>query len=398
MSTDEADGVGPNERVSAAVREHEALIAKESFRYASYHALFEIYDEAQQVDEAYCVASVLSFLKKATPAEEAYFEKHRPGELQMARQLLSEDTLRRHVCHPDQDPRLTAILGVIAPAVAAWRATKLPRNIDTNQRIDVATDPALFSRMTKYVAEVLDVALPDVYLRPGERGDLAVLNVKHGLQGTCEEADSSVFSRMIGYVMAVLGLTQPTPAEPSPSAPLDHPVHPTIVVFQNLLEGKTEVHLAFALGHYLLDLYLPHFCFVALDRSPQALEQVFMACLHGVGLPAQGDVAALGQLANEIFGRMQPAAKDQLRSLLQKLIEAGGRTDVKRWAASSELTAYRVGLLLSGDLRIAGQMISQEQASLGAKWTPRDKIKELVLYSISEDYFAARRAIGVSAQ
>ena len=93
----------------------------------------------------------------------------------------------------------------------------------------------------------------------------------------------------------------------------------------------------------MMDLYLPHFCFVALDRSPQALKQVFMACLHGVGLPVQGDVAALDQISREIFGRMQPAARDQLRSLLQKFIEAGGSTDVKRWAAASELTAYRVG-------------------------------------------------------
>ena len=27
--------------------------------------------------------------------------------------------------------------------------------------------------------------------------------------------------------------------------------------------------------------------------------------------------------------------------------------------------------------------------------SPRDKIKELVLYSISEDYFTARRAVGL---
>ena len=56
----------------------------------------------------------------------------------------------------------------------------------------------------------------------------------------------------------------------------------------------------------------------------------------------------------------------------------------------------RVGLLLCHDLRIAGQMISQEQSLLGSTMGPRDKIKELVLYSISEDYFTARRAIGVT--
>jgi hypothetical protein len=135
---------------------------------------------------------------------------------------------------------------------------------------------------------------------------------------------------------------------------------------------------------------------VALDRSPQALKQVFMACLRAVGMPVQGDTAALDTIAREITGRMAPAAVDQLRSLIQKFIDAGGSTDVKRWAASAELTAYRVGLLLASDLRIAGQMISQEQSMLGSAMSPRDKIKELVLYSISEDYFTARRNIGMA--
>jgi hypothetical protein len=193
-----------------------------------------------------------------------------------------------------------------------------------------------------------------VYLRPNDPGDLTLMNIKKS-----------------------------------------GAIHPSIVVFQNLLRGKTESHLSFALGRYLMDLYLPHFCYVALDRSPQNLKQVFLACLRAVGMPVQGDTTALDQIAREITGRMAPAALDQLRSLIQKFIDAGGSTDVKRWAAAAELTSYRVGLLLCHDLRIAGQMISQEQSMLGSAMGPRDKIKELVLYSISEDYFTARRAIGV---
>jgi hypothetical protein len=93
---------------------------------------------------------------------------------------------------------------------------------------------------------------------------------------------------------------------------------------------------------------------------------------------------------------MAGGATDQLRTLIKKFIEAGGSTDVKRWAAARELTNYRVGLLLCGDLVIAAQMVSQEQSMMGSAMSPKDKIKELVLYSISEDYFAARRAIGLS--
>ncbi|NJK30990.1 MAG: hypothetical protein HC927_00500 [Deltaproteobacteria bacterium] len=60
-----------------------------------------------------------------------------------------------------------------------------------------------------------------------------------------------------------------------------------------------------------------------------------------------------------------------------------------------ELTCYRVGFLLCGDLPTAALMVSQESGLLGSTMTPKDKIKELVLYSISEDYFEARRAVGI---
>ncbi len=344
----------PTEYVDAAVREHQILIASEPFRYESYHALFNIYTRANAVDKAYCLASVLAFLKKATPEEEAYVAEHKRGDFVMARQRLSEETLRRHVFHPDQDLYLTGILGLIAPAVAAWRAVDLPGTLNPTEVIDVSIDPSLFSRMAKYVKDVLNVSQPDVYLRPNDPGDLTLMNVRR-----------------------------------------NNAIHPSMVVFQNLLRGKAESHLAFALGRHMMDLYLPHFCYVALDRTPQNLKQVFLACLRAVGMPVQGDSAALDQIAREITSRMQPAALDRLRSLIQKFVDAGGSTDVKRWAAAVELTSYRVGLLLCHDLRISGQMISQEQSMLGSAMGPRDKIKELVLYSISEDYFAARRAIGV---
>ncbi len=347
--------ISPREYVDAAVREHQVLIANEPFRYESYHALFNIYVNASETDKAYCVASVLSFLKKATDQEQAFVDRLKRGDFVMARQRLSEDTLRRHVFHPDQDLYLTGILGLIAPAVAAWRAVPLPGTLSPTERIDIQVDPSLFSRMAKYVKDVLNVSTPDVYLRPNDPGDLTLMNIKR-----------------------------------------DETLHPSLVVFQNLLRGKNDAHLVFALGRYMMDLYLPHYCYIALERSPQHLKQVFLACLRLVGMPVQGDAAALDIIGREIRSRMQPAALDQLRSLMQKFVDAGGSTDVKRWAAASELTAYRVGLLLCHDLRIAGQMISQEQSMLGSAMGPRDKIKELVLYSISEDYFTARRAIGVT--
>ncbi|RMG99750.1 MAG: tetratricopeptide repeat protein [Deltaproteobacteria bacterium] len=344
----------PAEFVDAAVRQHQVLIAHEPFRYASYHALFNIYQSAGQIDKAYCVAMVLNFLKKATPQEEAFFQQYHRQELVQARQRLGEEVLRRHVFHPDEDIYLTGILGLVAPAIAAWQARDLPPTIKKKERIDITADPSFFSRYAKYVKDVVNLPQPDVYLRPKEPGDLTILNVK-----------------------------------------VDNQVRPSMVVFQNLLRNKSEKHLVFALGRYMMDLYLPHYAYVVLDRSPQSLKQVFMACLLIAGMPVQGDQAALGQIAREITARMPAGAVDQIRSLIKKFVDAGGSTDVKRWAAAAELTNYRVGMLLCGDLTAAAQMISHEQVMLGSTMSPKDKIKELVLYCLSEDFFAARRAIGV---
>jgi hypothetical protein len=166
-------------------------------------------------------------------------------------------------------------------------------------------------------------------------------------------------------------------------------------VYQNILRGKKENHLVFALGKHMMELYPPHYAYVAIDRSPQSLKQVFMACMRICGMPVQGDAAALDSIAREIKGRMAAGHVDQLVSLMKKFIAAGGSTDVKRWASAVELTGYRVGLLMCGDLQTAALMVSQESNLLGSTMTPKDKIKELVLYSISEDYFDARRGIGV---
>ncbi len=345
----------PQAHVQQAVQQHQVLIAHEPFRYPSYNALYNIYTSAGHVDKAYCVAMVLSFLKKASPEQAEFFQRHHRTDFVQARQRLSEDTLRKHVFHPDEDLYLTGILGLVAPALAAWRAADLPPTIKPKERVDIQTDPTLFSRLAKYVKDVLNLPPPDVFLRPGDSGDLSLLNIKR-----------------------------------------DNSIHPTMVVFQNLLKGKTEKHLAFALGRYMMDLYMPHYAYVALDRSPQNLKQVFMACLMAAGLPVQGDSAALQQIAREITGRMQAGAVDQLKTLIKRFIEAGGSTDVKRWASAAELTNYRVGLLLCGDITIAAQMVSQEQGMLGSAMSPKDKIKELVLYSISEDFFQARRAVGMA--
>ena len=62
---------------------------------------------------------------------------------------------------------------------------------------------------------------------------------------------------------------------------------------------------------------------------------------------------------------------------------------------SSDLTSNRVGLLLCGDLETATRLIQSEQGAIG-KLGAQERSEDLYLWSISEDYFGLRKALGLT--
>jgi hypothetical protein len=87
--------------------------------------------------------------------------------------------------------------------------------------------------------------------------------------------------------------------------------------------------------------------------------------------------------------------RERLSSLVSKLIQSGGALDLKRWIAAVDLTADRAGFIVAHDLEVATEMLklSDESAS---PISHKDRLKELVLYSVSEEYFAIRKKLQVA--
>ena len=87
-------------------------------------------------------------------------------------------------------------------------------------------------------------------------------------------------------------------------------------------------------------------------------------------------------------------AREQLISAVTKLLQAGA-IDLKKWVTGVDLTADRAGFLLGNDLELAQEMI--KAADEGAAAIPqKERIKELVLFSVGEGHFAVRRRLGVN--
>jgi hypothetical protein len=86
--------------------------------------------------------------------------------------------------------------------------------------------------------------------------------------------------------------------------------------------------------------------------------------------------------------------RDKLASAVTKLLQAGA-IDLKRWVAGVDLTADRAGFITCNDLELASEMIKAADDSSSAV-PQKERLRELVLYSTSEEYFALRQRLGIN--
>ncbi len=81
----------------------------------------------------------------------------------------------------------------------------------------------------------------------------------------------------------------------------------------------------------------------------------------------------------------------RLEELVGEFIARGGRTSLRRWAQSAELTACRAGMLMCGDLDVAAKILSKEPN--GA-----ERLADVEKFWASDVASELRRALGVAIE
>jgi tetratricopeptide (TPR) repeat protein len=342
----------PKRWFGKAVAVHQQLLQLSPYRIESYQALRKLYTEAKKPDHSWCLCQALTVLKNAEPDEEAFFKKHRSRKPVQIKDAIGDDSWNKLISHGDQDPLLTEIFAAITPAVVATRSQSLAAfRLDAKNKRDPKSDDAEMVRMLQHASTVTRIALPDLYYRDDDPGGL-----------------SFVF-------------TGP----------------PAIGLGKGARGGGPGQALAFVAGRHLAylrgGLYLRH-----LVPTGSGLRAWLLAAIKSAmpQFPVPGDLAPavdehLGSFKKHLSGPQQ----DQLRSLVQKLLSAAPELDLKRWTAAVDLTADRVGFVVANDLEIATAIVraSPEESSAVPQ---KDRLRELHLYSVSEQYLQLRHKIGVS--
>jgi tetratricopeptide (TPR) repeat protein len=338
-----------------AIAEHQWLIAHNPDRLPSYRALARLYAETGAHDKLWCLAATLTFLRKADPEQQKFFEEHRPRAFRAAKRAFN-DQLWQKVVHPDEDRFIAAIFGLLGSFVAQGAAQHHQAlGLRRRERVDLGSDDRVPTRVCRYVAETLELPAPDVFFKESDPQSLVLHNL---------------------HEKGVL-----TPA---------------LVVGKGAEQRGSEIELVFEMGKRLAYLRPERFVRTAL-HSPAALDVALRAALAlaGSSIGSGAHNGEVDKLTAELRRQVPRPVAEQLAVVGRKLVSARGEViDVQSWIGAADLTAARVGFALTNDLGAAARVISTEPTST-SPLPARQRLKDLLAYSVSEDYFAVRKFLGL---
>jgi tetratricopeptide (TPR) repeat protein len=337
------------DKTEEAIAEHQWLLAADPNRLESYRALYKLYFDARAYDKAWCIARTLTYFQKADEEQQKFYQQYKQDrEIQPKTRLTNENWVK-DLMHADQDLYISKIMEVIAPAVRASLAvTDKKLNLHKRKPEDLANPSLALARQFKLAQDVLNVSIP------------VRLFIQKELSGALRDESRS------------------------------NP--PAIITGYTLLSGYRPVDLAFVCGRHLTYYRGEHFI-RTMYSSHTELRTLLLAAMRVAGMG--GGDASVESTAKQLAKHMDQARLDVLKQVVRKFVDAGGQADIKRWMQATEVTSLRAGLLLCDDVDTAVRMTQQIASESTADLAPRDKVKEIVIYSISESYFSLREQLGI---
>jgi hypothetical protein len=335
------------EHVESVIAERQSLLDEDVDRLDLYGELYELYSNARARDEAWCVARTLVFLQRADRAQKRLYEDHRRRGPIRPKSRLDDERWLKDVAHPSQDLLVSKIFQTVWPAILSLRGKRdRDAGLAAKYQVDPATHTGTFPKTFAFVAHVLGMQTPRLFLRPDVQGGVTHLPV-YPLGSLC-------------------GAT--------------------------LLQGFEPADLIFIAGRHLSDYRGEHYIRTLMPSFTE-LKTVLVAALRIANLaPADPQIDAV---ALEIRGKLAPQSLDVLSVLARRLVQTEREVDLIRWLQSVELTACRAGFLVADDLDVAARMLRALGASGPVDLRPKEKLRELVRFSVSEEYFRLRAALGI---
>lgn len=351
---------GP-EHADKAVREYRYIISKApdiNQTVPQIRMLWKAFSEQRNYDRAWCVAQVLTFLRQADEEQVRFYEQYKPKGLPRAKARVSEEMWRRFIFHKDEDWFMSQIMGAISEAVLRAKLVDMKvYGLRRKDARDVTSDSLLFSKSFNSATAMLNVQPPAVFLREDNPGDMAFY---------------PLFDKQGPMLSVVVGAA--------------------------LVQGRSEKEMAYLVGRKMALLRPDH-----LVRWPEMVPQVsqlkafVIAAIKRIqpNIPVPPDMAPALPSYLEILNGMSPTTLEHLAVVVSQLLQSKSDLNTSKWVKGVDFTTARAGFLMCNDLEVAARLIQSEPMTIGMA-DPREKIRDLIEWAISDEYFALRQQIGLS--
>jgi len=328
------------------------LLEQNPFRVESYKAMRRLHTEGKNADGAWCLCQALTVLNLAESDEERFYRRMRSETAAPARAVFQDEDWQA-VLHSNVNPLLTHLFAVIEPALVAARAPTLASlGLDERKAIDPAQTPLPMPQTLFYAAGVLGLQLPLSFVIPDDQGGLSFLVARPRGMGLGRVAMSEKVPPQAAAFIAARHLTY---------------FRPGFYVRQVLTSGAALRAWLFA----AIKLISPQF-------------------------PITPDIeGSVKEAYQSLDANLKGASRDELTRVVSTLLREGAALDLKRWVSGVDQTADRVGFVIAHDLDTAAQVIRASDES-AASVPNQERLKSLAVYSVSPDYLALRRRLGIA--
>ncbi|MBN2362109.1 MAG: tetratricopeptide repeat protein, partial [Deltaproteobacteria bacterium] len=339
--------VGAYDKALATWRE---VLTRDPLALDAYRAMFNIVRRQRAHDQAYAIAATMVALEKADDEVRTIVKQLRAPFPNWPRAPAEPKKVRSALLHPLTRGPVRELLAITAPVVWSDFAREL-RDFGLRRRdlLAAAEVPKSVLLAVRQAARMLNLAEPELF-----RG----------------AADSVGVSLL--------------PVNP-----------PALMIGADVLRGGMTPERAFAFGRAIA--YLQPENLVAASLSPNELrgliESVLLIAMPKVEMDAATrEFARLGSL---IERRVKPPQADRLIELGREYYRIRAAFSIQELIAALGFSADRVGFVFAGELAPA---VAALKAAAGQEhlYPARLAIRELVLFSVSADYFALRRELGLT--
>jgi tetratricopeptide (TPR) repeat protein len=329
------------------------IVNRDPFRPEAHKLLRRFHTENKNPDAAWCACQALYVLGQADGDEERFYMRMRNEQGISAKSRFTEPDFHACVMHPHADPLLTALFTVIQPAVMAARSKTLKQlGYGPELLVDPSRGQFASAQVIPYVADMLGMPCPPLFQNPNDYGELSFIHAQQP-------------SLVIGT--SVIGVALPIQT-------IAFMAGRHLTYYRQGLYVRQLVPTTTGLKAWLfaaIRLMTPQF---PIPPDIQGPVQEALQALHGIVTGPQ---------------------RDHLARVVSKLVSEGTALDLKKWVAGIDLSADRAGLVMSDDLATAVEVIRAGDPA-SSSVAAAERVEEIFKYSVSEQYLAARKRLGIA--